>query len=63
MTTVTINISISDNLNQQEELKLKALLLEGLESGKATPFTKADLEAIKNRGLARLKAKKDAQKS
>jgi antitoxin ParD1/3/4 len=41
----------------RQERKLEALLLEGLESGTATPFTKGDFEAIKQRGLERLKAK------
>jgi Arc/MetJ-type ribon-helix-helix transcriptional regulator len=48
---------------EKPERKLEALLLEGLESGEATPFTHADFEEIKKRDLARLKAKKDAQKS
>jgi antitoxin ParD1/3/4 len=48
---------VRDYLRQRQERKLEALLLEGLESGKATPFTKADFEAIKERGLERLKNK------
>lgn len=48
---------VRDYLKQRQERKLEALLLEGLESGAATPFTKADLEAIKQRGLERLKNK------
>ncbi|MFN0278653.1 MAG: type II toxin-antitoxin system ParD family antitoxin [Pyrinomonadaceae bacterium] len=44
-------------LRQRDGKKLEALLLEGLDSGKATPFTKADFEAIKRRGIARLKTK------
>ena len=43
-------------LRQRQERKLEALLLEGLNSGKATPFTKADFEAIKQRGIERVKA-------
>jgi len=60
-----MNKQINEDPLGKERLgrKLEALLLEGLESGKATPFTKSDFEAIKNRGLVRLKAKKDAQKS
>ena len=42
-------------IKQRQEKKLEALLLEGLESGEATPFTKADFEAIKQRGLERIK--------
>ncbi len=46
-----------DYLRQRQERKLEALLLEGLQSGEATRFTKADFEAIKQRGIERLKAK------
>ncbi len=48
---------VRDYLRQRQERKLEILLLEGLESGKATPFTKADFDAIKKRGLERLKDK------
>jgi antitoxin ParD1/3/4 len=48
---------VRDYLKQRKTRKLEALLLEGLESGKATPFTKADFEAIKQRGLERVKQK------
>lgn len=48
---------VRDYLRQRQERKLEALLLQGLESGKTTPFTKADFEAIKQRGLERLKDK------
>ena len=48
---------VRDYLRQRQERKLEALLLQGLESGKATHFTKADFEAIKERGLERLKDK------
>ena len=48
---------VRDYLRQRQERKLEALLLEGLESGKATPLTKADFEAIKRRGIERLKNK------
>ena len=44
-------------IKQRQEKKLEALLLEGLESGGATPLTKADFEAIKQRGLERIKNK------
>jgi len=37
--------------------KLEALLLEGIESGEATPFTHADFDEIKSRSVAKLKAK------
>jgi antitoxin ParD1/3/4 len=42
-------------IRQRKEKKLEALLLEGLRSGTATPFTKSDLEDIRRRGLERLK--------
>ncbi len=48
---------VRDYLQRRQERRLEALLLEGLESGKATRFTKADFEAIKQRGLKRLKNK------
>lgn len=48
---------VRDYLRLRQERRLEALLLEGLASGKATPFTKADFEAIKQRGLERLKNK------
>ena len=48
---------VRDYLRQRQERRLEALLLEGLESGKATAFTKADFEAIKRRGIERLKDK------
>lgn len=48
---------VRDYLRQRQERKLEALLLEGLESGKATAFTKADFEALKQRGIGRLKNK------
>ncbi len=52
------------NRLEKEELKrkLEELLLERLE-GEATLFTHADFNTIKNRVAAKLKAKKDNQKS
>jgi len=44
-------------VRQRQERKLETLLLEGLESGNATPLTKADFAAIKRRGIERLKNK------
>ena len=43
-----------DDLDQKEHARLEQLLLEGIESGPATPMTKADWEEIKQRGLERL---------
>ncbi len=48
---------VRDYLKQRQARKLEALLLEGLESGEATPLTKADFAEIKRRGLERLKNK------
>jgi len=48
---------VRDYLRQRQERRLEALLLEGLESGRATPYTKDDFEAIKQRGIERLKNK------
>jgi len=48
---------VRDYLRRRQERKLEALLLEGLQSGKATPLTRADFEAIKQRGVQRVKNK------
>jgi antitoxin ParD1/3/4 len=48
---------VREYLQKRQDRRLEALLLAGLESGAATPLTKADFAAIKERGLARLKAK------
>lgn len=47
---------------RKEEERLEKLLLEGLESGQPSPMTKADWEAIKERGLARIGAKNGVRK-
>lgn len=44
---------------KRQEQKLEVLLLEGFESGTATPFTHTDFDEIRNRATTRLKAKKD----
>jgi len=41
--------------------RLEALLLEGLQSGEATPLTRTDFVKIKDRGETRLKAQKNSQ--
>ncbi len=46
-----------DYLKKRQEQKLEVLLLEAVESNDFTPLTKADFEAIKQRGLQRLKEK------
>ena len=47
----------ADQKSKAEE-RLEALLLEGLESGEPTPMTKKDWQAIKKRGLARIRKQK-----
>ena len=44
----------------QEEIEQR--LLEALESGPATPMTKEDWDAIKQRGLERIRQKKAGEK-
>jgi len=44
-------------LRERREQKLEELLLEGISSGKPDALTKRDFEAIKKRGLQRLKNK------
>lgn len=48
---------VRDYLERRQEKKLESLLLEGLESGEATPLTKTDFEDIKKRELERIKNK------
>ncbi len=44
-------------LRERRERRLEDLLVEGLQSGDATPLTKNDLLSIKERGLNRLKGR------
>ena len=53
---------VRDAKKQKEEERIEKLLLEALESGPALPMTKKDWEAIKQRGLERIHAKKAAKK-
>ena len=46
---------VRNYIKERQERKLESMLIEGLESGPVTPLTHADFEAIKRRGLARLK--------
>jgi antitoxin ParD1/3/4 len=46
---------VRDFLRKRDERKLEALILEGLNSGEPTPFTKEDIDAIRKRGLERLR--------
>jgi antitoxin ParD1/3/4 len=52
---------VRDAKKQKEEERLEKLLLEAIESGPATPMTKKDWEAIKQRGLERIQKKKAAK--
>ena len=45
---------VRNYLKERQERKLETLILEGLNSGEATPLTKNDFERIKERGLKRL---------
>jgi len=53
---------VRDAKKQKEEERIEKLLLEALESGPASPMTKKDWEAIKQRGLERIHAKKAQKK-
>jgi antitoxin ParD1/3/4 len=44
-------------LKERQERKLETLILEGLNSGESTLFTKSDFEKIRERGLKRLQQK------
>jgi antitoxin ParD1/3/4 len=46
-----------DYIKRRQEKKLEAMLLEGLNSG-FTPWTKQDLEDIKQRGVQRIEAER-----
>jgi len=52
---------VRDAKKQKEEERLEKLLLQALESGPASPMTKKDWEAIKQRGLERIQRKKAAK--
>jgi len=42
-------------LRDRQERRLETLILEGLNSGEPTPFTTTDIEAIRERGIERIK--------
>ncbi|QQS43236.1 MAG: ribbon-helix-helix protein, CopG family [Acidobacteriota bacterium] len=44
-----------DYLRSREDRRLGTLLLEGLESGDATPLTKEDLAEVRRRGIERIR--------
>ncbi len=52
---------VRDAKKQKEEERIEKLLLQALESGPASPMTKKDWEAIKQRGLERIQRKKAAK--
>jgi antitoxin ParD1/3/4 len=49
---------VRNHLKERERRRLEALLLEGLQSGAATPLTKEDFAAIRERGIKRLQERK-----
>lgn len=49
---------VRNHIKEREQRKLEALLMEALKSGEATPLTKADFDAIRERGLKRIPEKK-----
>lgn len=48
---------VEEALDRKNEERLEKLLLEGLDSGPATPMTREDWDGIKQRGLERLQRK------
>lgn len=42
-------------LQERQDRRLEALILEGIKSGEPTPFTERDFEAIRTRGVQRIK--------
>ncbi len=53
---------VREDQKRKTEEKVEALLLEGLNSGTATPLTKKDWEEIRARGLKRIQDKKSKAK-
>ena len=48
---------VRDEQKRQARVRLETLLLEALDSGDPTAMTKADWDAIRREGLARLRAR------
>lgn len=48
---------VRDYVKERRQRKLEALILEGINSGPATPLTKADFDEIRRRGIERIKAR------
>jgi antitoxin ParD1/3/4 len=53
---------IEDAKRRKSQEEIEQRLLEALESGPATPMTKADWEGIKLRGIKRIRQKKAGEK-
>lgn len=49
---------VRNHIKEREQRKLETLLLEGLKSGEASPLTREDFAAIRERGLKRIKERK-----
>ena len=50
---------VRNHLKEREQRRLEAMLLAGLQSGEATPLTKADFAAIRERGIKRVQERKN----
>lgn len=48
---------VREFMNDRQRKRLRALVIEGLESGPATPVTKATFDEIRRRGIEQLKHK------
>ena len=46
---------VREYLKDRADRKLEALILEGISSGEAVQFTKADIDAIRERGIERIR--------
>lgn len=49
---------VRNHIKEREQRKLESLLLQGLESGTASPLTKDDFAAIRERGLKKIRERK-----
>ena len=50
------------HIKEREQRKLETLLLEGLQSGAATPLTKVDFDEIREQGLKQIREQRKRQK-
>ncbi len=53
-----VSASIEEDLTLQDQAKLEAMLVEGLESGSATPWTSEDLVEIRAEAMRQYEARK-----